>query len=163
VGLALDFDGVFTDNRVLVTDDGHEAMLCHRSDGIGLARLTTLGLPMIVLSTEPNPGVALRCAKLGLPCWHGLVDKAAALTQWIEEQSLDARRVVYVGNDINDLGCLELVGGPVAVADALEEVKAAARLVLSSPGGHGAVRELCDLVLNRLNRSQASADGGGAA
>ena len=149
-GLVLDFDGVFTDNHVFVTDDGREGVVCHRSDGLGLARLRATGLPMIVLSTETNPVVALRCQKLGVPCQQGLADKPAALAQWIEAQQLDPRQVVYVGNDVNDLDCLKMVGGPGAVGDALEEVKPAARLVLNAHGGHGAVREICDLLYARL-------------
>jgi YrbI family 3-deoxy-D-manno-octulosonate 8-phosphate phosphatase len=148
--LVLDFDGVFTDNRVVVTDDGREGVICHRGDGLGLARLRAMGLPMIVLSTETNPLVALRCQKLGVPCEQGLEDKAAALAQWIEARQVDASEVVYVGNDINDLECLKMVGAPVVVADAVEEVKPAARLVLDAPGGQGAVREICDLIQARL-------------
>jgi N-acylneuraminate cytidylyltransferase len=158
-GLVLDFDGVFTDNHVLVTDDGREGVVCHRSDGLGLARLRALGLPMMVLSTEENPVVALRCQKLGLACEQGLPDKAAALARWIDEHHLDAGDVVYVGNDINDLDCLKLVGGPVVVGDALEEVKGAARLVLDAPGGQGAVREICDLLHARLESSAQTPRG----
>ena len=161
-GLALDFDGVFTDNRVVVTDDGREAVVCNRTDGIGLARLRDLGLPIVVLSTEPNPVVTMRCEKLGVPCRQGLTDKAAALGQWIDDEGLDPDKVVYVGNDLNDLGCLQAVGGPVVVADALEEVKPAARLVLSSPGGHGAVRELCDLLFDRIRGSKPTATEDGS-
>jgi len=148
--LVLDFDGVLTDNRVVVSDDGHEGVMCHRGDGLGLERLRSLGLPMTVLSTEANPVVARRCEKLALPYRQGLADKAEALAAWIVEHGLDAREVVYVGNDINDLGCLQMVGGPVVVADAMDEVKGAARLVLEAPGGHGAVRELCDLIYAKL-------------
>jgi len=148
--IVFDFDGVFTDNRVLVTDDGHEAVVCHRSDGLGLERVRSLGVPLIVLSTETNPVVQRRCEKLGLPCRSGLPDKAAALAEWLREEGLDARDVVYVGNDINDRGCLEMVGGPVVVADALDEVRPLARLVLSRKGGEGAVREICDLVYEKI-------------
>lgn len=155
-GLVLDFDGVFTDNHVYVTDDGREGVICHRGDGLGLSRLRSLGLPMTVLSTETNPVVGLRCEKLRIPCQSGLEDKAAALAAWIEAERLDPQRVVYVGNDINDLGCLGMVGCPVVVGDAHDDAKRAARLVLESHGGKGAVREICDLVFRRLN-----GDGGG--
>src|SRR5690606_5017305 len=105
---------------------------------------------VIVLSTETNPVVQRRCEKLRLPCRSGLPDKAAALAEWLDEEGLDARDVVYVGNDINDRGCLEMVGGPVVVADAVDEVRPLARLVLSRKGGDGAVREICDLVYEKI-------------
>jgi YrbI family 3-deoxy-D-manno-octulosonate 8-phosphate phosphatase len=149
-GVAFDFDGVFTDNRVIVTSDGQEGVACHRSDGLGLARLRALGIPMIVLSTETNPVVALRCQKLGIEYRQGLADKAEALGTWMNEHRLDPEQVVYLGNDVNDLGCLQKVGCPVVVADAVDEVRVDARLVLQTRGGHGAVRELCDLVYARL-------------
>lgn len=151
--VVFDFDGVMTDNTVIVTDSGYEAVRCHRGDGWGVARLRDAGIPMLVLSTENNPVVAARARKLGLPCVQGLADKAAELGRYLSERRLDPRNVVYLGNDANDVDCLDLVGLPVVVSDATPEATAHARLVLSRPGGAGAVRELCDLVLDRLRTS----------
>ncbi|MCC7359763.1 MAG: acylneuraminate cytidylyltransferase [Anaerolineales bacterium] len=148
--VVFDFDGVFTDNKVYVSETGAEMVACSRSDGFGLAELRALGLPLLVLSTEVNPVVEQRCRKLNVPCLSGQTDKALALGKWLEENKLEPLSVIYVGNDINDLGCLRLVGGPVAVADSVPEVLRAARLVLRAPGGQGAVRELCRLVAARL-------------
>jgi N-acylneuraminate cytidylyltransferase len=145
--LVLDFDGVLTDNGVWTGPDGAEWVRCDRSDSWGLARLCETGLPVLVLSTEENPVVAARCAKLRLPVEYGVADKAGRLAAVLRERGIDAQRVAYVGNDVNDLGCLRLAGWPVAVADSWPEVIDAARLVLRRPGGHGAVRELCDLLL----------------
>jgi YrbI family 3-deoxy-D-manno-octulosonate 8-phosphate phosphatase len=147
--LVLDFDGVFTDNRVLVHQDGSEAVLANRSDGTGISRLKNSGLPILVLSNEVNPVVRARANKLGIPYQHGVQDKAAVLQQWLQENHLDPMQVVYVGNDINDLPCMELVGFPVAVADAYPEVIGKASLVLKNSGGKGAIREICDLILSR--------------
>jgi YrbI family 3-deoxy-D-manno-octulosonate 8-phosphate phosphatase len=147
--LVFDFDGVFTDNRVYVFQDGREAVACDRGDGMGLSMLKATGLPIVVLSTEVNPVVDARCRKLQLECRHGLADKAAALAALVSEKKVDMKRVVYVGNDVNDLGCLEAAGFAVAVADAHPLALARADLVLSRPGGGGAVRELCDLLLQR--------------
>lgn len=144
--LVFDFDGVMTDNRVAVLEDGREAVFCNRSDGLGIGRLRALGVPMLVLSTEVNPVVAARCAKLKLECLQGIEVKEDALAQWLAARGYDPARTIYVGNDINDLGCLRLAGYPVAVGDAYDEVKAIARLVLKRPGGHGAVRELADMI-----------------
>jgi len=145
--IVLDFDGVLTDNGVWVCQDGTELVRCDRSDGLGIAALARAGVAVIVISTETNPVVAARCQKLGIPCIQGASDKGSALRDLLAERGLDAGRVAYIGNDVNDLGCLELVGLPVAVADAYPEILKVAALVLSRPGGHGAVREFCDLLL----------------
>jgi N-acylneuraminate cytidylyltransferase len=105
---------------------------------------------MWVLSTETHPVVAARCRKLGLPVRQGLADKGAALRALLEETGADPARTVYVGNDANDLECLQLVGMPVVPADAHPSVRDVAAHVLEHPGGDGAVRELCDLLLERL-------------
>jgi YrbI family 3-deoxy-D-manno-octulosonate 8-phosphate phosphatase len=145
--VVFDFDGVFTDNRVLVLQDGSEAVLCDRGDGWGLSQLKKNGIPLLILSTEKNPVVQARADKLGIPCLHGIQEKGRALGQWIQERELDAMQVVYVGNDANDLPCLEMVGFRVVVADAHPSVRAIADLVLEHPGGRGAIRELCELLL----------------
>ena len=94
--------------------------------------------------------MAARCAKLGVECVQGSADKGAALRALLAERGVDPSRVAYVGNDVNDLDCLRLVGLPVVVADAHPSAAAVARVVLAHGGGGGAVREFCDLVLERL-------------
>jgi N-acylneuraminate cytidylyltransferase len=147
--VAFDFDGVFTDNRVLVSEDGSESVLCNRSDGLGLAALKKAGVPLVVISTEKNPVVGARCRKLGLESRQGIDDKRAALVEYARDRGINLSGVVYVGNDVNDLSCMEVCGFAVAVSDAVELVKAKADLVLTASGGHGAVRELCDLILRK--------------
>ena len=142
-----DFDGVFTDNRVYVFEDGREAVACNRSDGHGLALLQRTALSLLVLSTETNPVVSARCRKLGLQCIQGVTEKLPALKDWLAGCQVPAAQAAYVGNDVNDLECLQWVGWPIAVADAYPCVKSIARLVLKAPGGHGAVREVCELLL----------------
>ncbi|MFN2453672.1 MAG: cytidylyltransferase domain-containing protein [Pyrinomonadaceae bacterium] len=150
--VVFDFDGVMTDNTVAVTETGSEAVSCHRGDGWGIARLHEAGVEMMVLSTEAHPVVAARCRKLRLPYQQGCDDKAVYLADYLTKRRIDPAHVVYVGNDVNDLGCLELVGCPVVVADAHPSVIAVSRLLLTQRGGHGAVREFCDLLLEHLNR-----------
>lgn len=147
--VVFDFDGVMTDNTVLVDGDGGESVRCHRGDGWGIARLREAGVAMLVLSTEEHPVVAARCGKLALECRQGVADKGAALRALAAERGIDLSSIAYVGNDVNDLVCMQAVGLPVAVADAEPSVRAAAKVVLSRPGGAGAVREFCDLVLRR--------------
>lgn len=155
--LVTDFDGVHTDDLVTVDQDGRESVRVSREDGMGIGRLRRAGVPVLILSTERNPVVAARAAKLGVPVLQGLDDKAAALKDWLAAEGIDPADVAYVGNDVNDLGCFALVGWPVAVAQANPEVLARARLVLRNRGGAGAVREVCEAVLQaRGERSGAS-------
>ncbi len=143
--LALDFDGVFTDNGVYVLDDGREMVRCSRADGLGVANLRRLGMPMMVLSSEVNPVVTARCRKLGLPVQQGLEDKAGALGQALAEASVPWDQAAFLGNDTNDAECLRRVGLACVVQDAHPDVIALAEYRTHAPGGHGAVRELCDL------------------
>jgi 3-deoxy-D-manno-octulosonate 8-phosphate phosphatase KdsC-like HAD superfamily phosphatase len=166
--LVLDFDGVLTDNRVLVSEDGKESVLCDRGDGLGIGMLKAAGIQVIVISKERNPVVAARCRKLGIECIQGCDDKLEALKkraaggklkaeigdqktavsgQWSVVSGLKSDQIAYVGNDINDLECMRWVGLPIAVANAVPEVLAAARCVTRRPGGHGAIREVVECLL----------------
>ncbi|MFI7148709.1 N-acetylneuraminate synthase family protein [Nonomuraea sp. NPDC050022] len=142
-----DFDGVHTDDRAYVDSDGREMVLVSRSDGMGIALLRRSGVKVLVMSTEHNPVVAARARKLGVPVLQGIAEKRVVLRDWLTIEGLDPARVAYVGNDVNDLGPMAEVGWPIAVPDAHPRVRAAARVVLSKPGGEGAVRELCDRVV----------------
>ena len=148
-GLALDFDGVFTDNRVGVDQDGAELVLCSRSDGWGLAQLKMQGIPIVVISTEKNPVVEARCQKLGLECFQGVDDKKAVLIQWAIDHDADLQNILFVGNDVNDISCLQIAGCPVVVADAHPIARRYARIILTANGGQGAIRELADLIMNK--------------
>ncbi|MFD3928866.1 cytidylyltransferase domain-containing protein [Streptomyces sp. NPDC058614] len=145
--VVLDFDGTQTDDRVLIDSDGREVVSVHRGDGLGIAALRKSGLSMLILSSEQNPVVAARARKLQLPVLHGIDRKDLALKQWCEEQGIAPERVLYVGNDVNDLPCFALVGWPVAVASAHDVVRAAARAVTTVPGGDGAIREIASWIL----------------
>ncbi|MFJ8749885.1 cytidylyltransferase domain-containing protein [Streptomyces sp. NPDC102441] len=145
--VVLDFDGTQTDDRVLIDSEGREIVSVHRGDGLGVAALRRAGVPLLILSTEQNPVVAARARKLQVPVLHGIDRKDLALKQWCEEQSIAPDRVLYVGNDVNDLACFGLAGWPVAVASAHDSVRAAARAVTTNPGGSGAIREIAAWLL----------------
>jgi YrbI family 3-deoxy-D-manno-octulosonate 8-phosphate phosphatase len=145
--VVLDFDGTQTDDRVLIDSDGREVVSVHRGDGLGIAALRRAGLPLLILSTEQNPVVAARARKLKIPVLHGIDRKDLALKQWCEEQGIAPERVLYAGNDVNDLPCFGLVGWPVAVASAHDVVRGAARAVTTRPGGDGAIREIASWIL----------------
>ncbi|MEV8025317.1 acylneuraminate cytidylyltransferase [Microbacterium sp. NPDC080220] len=142
-----DFDGVHTDDTAWVDAVGTEHVRVSRSDGMGVALLRRAGVPVLILSTEQNAVVGARAEKLQVEVIHGVDDKATVLRQWATDRGIDLAETAYLGNDVNDLPAMALVGWPVAVADARPEVVAAARVVLTRPGGAGAVRELADRVL----------------
>jgi len=148
--LVLDFDGVVTDNRVWVNETGQEMVAANRSDSLILGKLKQSGVDVVILSSEVNPVVAARARKMKAEAIHGvgLDGKKSVLENLFSERNIDPSQVVYMGNDTNDLPCFEIVGWRVAVADSQPEVLRAADFVSTKPGGHGAVREICDLLLS---------------
>jgi len=149
--LALDFDGVLTDNRVWTDQNGVESVASNRSDSHGLELLRThTQFDVVVISKEINPVVTARCQKLRLPVIQSVQDKKEAIKKLIEEKGIDPESVIFMGNDVNDLPAFEIAGYSVAPADSHPEVKRRADLVLSMNGGQGAVRELCDIILAHL-------------
>jgi YrbI family 3-deoxy-D-manno-octulosonate 8-phosphate phosphatase len=144
-----DFDGVITDNRVWVDQDGTESVAAYRSDSVRVKDLHAAGIEVMILSSEPNRVVEARARKMGVEAIHGVAlhEKGRVMRDILEQKNIPAEKVIYVGNDINDLPCFEIAGWSVAVSDAYPEVIQAADYVLSKAGGHGALRELCDLIL----------------
>ena len=139
--ICYDFDGVMTDNRALLFEDGQEAVFVNRSDGWAVARIRELGISQIILSTEQNLVVTARARKLQIPVLQGLSDKRAVLISKAAEDGIDLARVAYLGNDVNDLEAMQLVGIPVAPADAHPSILQIAKFVTISAGGGGVIRE----------------------
>jgi N-acylneuraminate cytidylyltransferase len=156
-----DFDGVHTDDTVLVDAAGTEVVKVSRSDGMGVSRLRAAGIPVLILSTEKNPVVAARARKLRVDVRQAVDDKAAVLREWASDHGIPLERIAYLGNDVNDLGCLEIIGWPVAVPEAHPLVLAAARVILARSGGAGAVRDLADRVLRARERETLSSAAAG--
>jgi len=154
--IIFDFDGVFTDNRVWTGQDSKETVASHRSDSVRFSELREKGIEIMILSSEPNPVVEARANKVKVEAIHGIgwQDKGRVMREVIEKKNVKAENVVFVGNDINDLPCFEVAGWSVAVADAYPEVIQAADFVLSKAGGHGAVRELCEIILKKLEENK---------
>ncbi|HRJ74379.1 MAG TPA: acylneuraminate cytidylyltransferase [Anaerolineales bacterium] len=146
-----DFDGVVTDNSVITDQDGKESVLASRSDSMHIKTLKEKGIEMMILSSEPNNVVQARAKKMGVESIHGIgmQDKGRVMREILEKKNIKAENVIYIGNDLNDLPCFEIAGWSVAVADAYPEVIRAADFVLTKNGGHGAIRELCEIILNR--------------
>ncbi|MCK4821603.1 HAD hydrolase family protein [bacterium] len=149
--VAFDFDGVFTNNQVLVLQDGTEGVLCNRSDGLGLRAIKDHGIAILVISTEVNPVVSARCKKLDLNCIQGSDNKLKVLEEEAEKLNISLREVAYLGNDINDLECLKKVGLSACVADSYPEILKVCKYITQLLGGKGAVREFCDFILKARN------------
>jgi 3-deoxy-D-manno-octulosonate 8-phosphate phosphatase (KDO 8-P phosphatase) len=147
-----DFDGVVTDNLVITDQDGKESVAASRSDSMHIKKLREMGIEVMILSSEPNPVVMARAKKMGVEAIHnvGMQDKGRVMREVLEQKNIKAQDVIYIGNDLNDLPCFEMAGWSVAVADAYPEVIRAADHVLTKTGGHGAIRELCELILKNL-------------
>ena len=154
--IVCDFDGVVTDNLVLTDENGKETVSASRSDSMHIKTLREKGIEVMILSSEPNPVVKARAKKMGVEAIHGvgLKDKGRVMRDLLEQKKIAAENVIYIGNDLNDLPCFEVAGWSVAVADAYPEVIRAADHVLAKTGGHGAVRELCELVLKQLSQKE---------
>ena len=146
---ALDFDGVFTDNRVLIDEDGRESVVCDRSDSLGLKiiREKRPDISVIVISKETNNVVKARCEKLKISCRTGIDDKLTTFKEIIAQEKLDPEQVAYIGNDVNDLECITFSGIGIAVADSDPQILAVADYITRKKGGHGAIREIIDIVL----------------
>ena len=145
--IVMDFDGVHTDDRVIVSEDGTESVVCSRSDGFGLEKLRKEGYKLFVISKERNVVVTKRCAKLQIECIHGIEDKPTVLSKWLDENNLGWSDILYIGNDVNDLECIEKSAVGCAPSDAQPKILKVADIVLTKPGGRGALRELAERVL----------------
>jgi len=148
--IAFDFDGVFTDNKVIVSEDGKEYSNCNRYDGYGIRNLNEKGIHMCCITSEIVPISVHRCRKLGLRHFSvGNKSKVDCLINWLNEIGISAKDAAYLGNDINDLGCLQYVGYPFCPADSHYSVLKSAQ-ILDKKGGEGVVRELADMIIERL-------------
>jgi YrbI family 3-deoxy-D-manno-octulosonate 8-phosphate phosphatase len=137
-----DFDGVMTDNKVTVDEDGRESVVCNRSDGLAVSIIKQWGIPQAIISTETNKVVLARALKLGIPCIHGISDKKTAVLNYCDELNISLQETLYIGNDLNDLDVMLTVGYPVCPGDAYKEIKKIAKLILPVKGGRGVIREL---------------------
>ena len=147
-----DFDGVFTDNHVYVTEEGIESIKSSRADGLGILRLESLGIKTFIVSTEKNNVVKQRANKLNIKCIHGVENKVDELKKICNNLFVEPNKTMFVGNDINDISAFEYVGVPVGVADSFQEIHSFIDYITEKEGGNGAVREICDLFYNALKK-----------
>ena len=147
--IVFDFDGVMTDDQVYITETGEEMVMASRSDGMGISALKHAGLKLLILSKERNPVVARRAEKLQIEVIQACDNKLEALTEWLSKNQLPLSQCAYVGNDINDLQCMQAVKLAIAPIDAHPQATQAAHWRLTRAGGKGAIRELSDAIINR--------------
>jgi YrbI family 3-deoxy-D-manno-octulosonate 8-phosphate phosphatase len=140
--LIYDFDGVLTDNNVLVSEDGKEYVFCNRSDGLAIKKIKEMGLIQLIISTEKNNIVSARASKIDIPVIQGVENKREILLEYCKKYSINIKETLYIGNDINDIEAMLSVGFPVCPSDAYPEIKKIAKLILPISGGKGVIREL---------------------
>ena len=159
--LIFDFDGIFTDNNVLINQDGIETVKCSRADGLGLDILKKFidkknwELDYFILSTEKNPVVLSRAKKLKIKCEYGIENKLIYIKDFLKRkyplESNKEQGIIYLGNDLNDLSAMKFVGTSIAPSDAHYLIREEADLVLESKGGQGCVREFIEKLISCNN------------
>ncbi len=147
--IVYDFDGVMTDNRVILSEDGKESVIVNRSDGLAVSILRDMGIRQLILSKEKNPVVSARAKKLGLPVLQEIDNKEIILQQYCQRENIPLSKVVFIGNDINDVDAMRVVGFPLCPEDAYLEAKAAARFIIPVNGGKGVIRELLNHIIKQ--------------
>lgn len=158
--ILLDFDGVLTDNTVIHDARGTEAVRRSRADSQGIDLLADAGLydkdnyqtnageiDIVILSRETNPVVRSVAEKIKIKCTQSQYEKLRAFEEEVKKRNLDYSQVLFMGNDLNDLECINKAGTGVAVADAHPKILEAADYVTAARGGRGAFREICELIL----------------
>ncbi len=147
--IVYDFDGVMTDNKVYVDQNGREMVQVNRADGLGVSEIKKLGIEQIIISTEKNPIVSTRAKKLGIYCLQGIENKKDVLINFCQKNDYELEYVAYVGNDINDKEVMGIVGFTFCPVDAHGSIKKISNHILDTKGGNGVIRELLDFINNK--------------
>jgi len=144
--IVYDFDGVMTDNKVYVDQDGKETVQVNRGDGLGISEIKKLGIEQIIISTEKNPVVMKRATKLNIKCLQGIENKKSALINYCQKNDFELQNVAYVGNDINDKEVMEIAGTTYCPSDAHKSIQDISDNILKTKGGDGVIREILDII-----------------
>jgi len=148
--IVYDFDGVMTDNKVYVDQDGKEMVQVNRGDGLAISEINKLGINQIIISTEKNRVVTARAKKLNILCLQGIKDKKLALAEYCTSNNIPLKKVAFIGNDINDVEAMEISGISYCPSDAHDSIKAISNHTLYTRGGDGVIRELLDLIKKNI-------------
>lgn len=157
--IVFDFDGVFTNNKVFVDQNGVESVCCDRGDGLGLDLLRAFMKAnrwypnTFILSKEINSVVSVRAEKLQLDCAQSISNKSDYLANYLDENNLSAEGLIYLGNDLNDLAAMQIAGFSIAPRDAHVIILNQADLVFSERGGNGFIRAFIEALIGLENMS----------
>ncbi|MBW7860787.1 MAG: phenylphosphate carboxylase subunit delta [Rhodocyclaceae bacterium] len=152
----LDVDGVMTDGRIVINDEGIESRNFDIKDGMGVVVLMLCGIEVAIITSKKSGAVRHRAEELKIKRFHeGVRKKTEPYLQMLEEMNISDAEVCYVGDDLVDLSMMKRVGLPVAVGDAVADVKEAAAYVTTARGGHGAVREVAEMILKAQDKWSA--------
>ena len=138
----MDFDGVLTDNKVIINSDGSESVVCSRDDGYAIEKIKEMGIETLILSKEKNSIVVSRAKKLNTEVIKGESNKLAALKDWCNKKKFKPGELAFIGNDMPDLEALRFVKYSYCPADAFSKIKEVVKFVLKTKGGHGCIREI---------------------
>jgi 3-deoxy-D-manno-octulosonate 8-phosphate phosphatase (KDO 8-P phosphatase) len=136
-----DFDGVMTNNLVYLSSDGIETVACNRSDGLAISIIKKYAIRQVIMSSEKNNVVKLRAKKLNIEVIHGIADKKKVLLEFCANNKYKLDRIVFIGNDLNDLEVMKLVAFPICPSDACDEIKFFSKYITKASGGNGVIRE----------------------
>ena len=158
--LLMDCDGVLTDGRLWLTEDGDEQKSFNTHDGLGLSLLHRAGLKSGIITGRSSKAVARRAAELGVEfVRQGDSDKIAAFEEVVKAAGVDDDEVAFIGDDLTDIPVMQRSEFAVAVADAVEQTRSIAHYITRAKGGHGAVREVIELILNSQGRWRELVEG----
>lgn len=150
-----DIDGVFTDGRFYLSNDGIESKSFHTHDGYGIKALLAAGIEVAIISGRSSNAVSLRMQELKVRhTFQGCTDKVAVFSELATKLKIAAEHTVYTGDDLPDLPLLRQVGFAIGVANASDAIKSHCDYITEKPGGAGAVREICDLILTARQAAQ---------
>ena len=144
--IVYDFDGVMTDNKVYLNQNGNESVRVNRADGLAISEIKKLGILQIIISTEKNPVVLARANKVGIKCLQSIKDKKETLIAYCKKQKIDLQNVLFIGNDINDKEAMKICGICFCPFDAHNDIKDISDKILNTKGGNGVIRELYDKI-----------------
>jgi len=147
--IVYDFDGVMTDNKVYIDQDGKESVQVNRGDGLGVSGIKRLGIKQIILSSEINAVVSSRAKKLKIKCLQGVDNKKIVLTDYCIQNKINIETVAFVGNDINDKDAMEIVGYSFCPFDSHKSIKEISDHTFQTKGGCGVIRELFEYLNNK--------------
>lgn len=141
-----DFDGVMTDGKVEISEQGFESVTCSRLDGVGVKLLKKNGIDLIILSSEANKSVQHRAKKLNITAHTNVLDKLEFIKSLQSKRSITSDEIFYIGDEINDLAVMKNLTHTACPKDANSEIRKVAKYPLKSKGGNGVIREVSELI-----------------